>query len=261
MATVTQHAPGTFCWPELATSDAAGAKKFYGALFGWDYTDNDMGENGTYTMIQHQGNTVGALYSQKAEDQKRMPPHWSAYVSVESADRSAARAKELGGAMLMEPFDVMEHGRMAVIQDPTGAIFCVWEAKQHIGATVLDDPGSLCWTELMTPDTKKAAAFYTEMFPWKTEAMEMPNFTYTVFNRGDRGAGGMMPILPDMGQVPPNWLSYFSVEDVDALVPKATSLGATVVVPATPIPGGGRFAVLRDPAGAHFGVHQAPKGM
>src|SRR5262249_17908766 len=174
MATVTQHAPGTFCWPELATNDAALAKKFYGALFGWDFEDNDMGEGGTYTMIQHKGSTVGALYGQKPDDQKRMPPHWNAYVSVESADQAASKAKQLGGALLMEPFDVMDAGRMAVIQDPTGAIFSIWEAKKHIGATLLDEPGSLTWTELMTPSTEKAAAFYTGLFPWKTETMQFP---------------------------------------------------------------------------------------
>jgi predicted enzyme related to lactoylglutathione lyase len=262
MATVTQHAPGTFCWPELATSDAAGAKKFYGALLGWDFADNDMGDGMMYTMIQLKGNVVGALYGQKAEDQKRMPPHWGAYVSVESADRSAAKAKELGGTLLMEPFDVNDIGRMAVIQDPTGAIFSLWEAKKHIGAGVLNEPGSLTWTELMTPNTDKAAAFYTGLFPWKTESMEMPNMTYTMFMRGDQSAGGMMPILPEqMGQVPPNWLSYFAVENVDPLVPKAEQLGATVIVPAMSIPNGGKFAVFRDPAGAHFGIYQAAKGM
>jgi predicted enzyme related to lactoylglutathione lyase len=260
MATMTQHAPGTFCWPELATSDAPGAKKFYGALFGWSFADNDMGDGMTYSMIQHQGNTVGALYGQKPEDQKRMPPHWGAYVSVESADGSAAKAEELGGALLMEPFDVMGAGRMAVIQDPTGAIFSVWEAKKHIGATILDEPGSLTWTELMTPNTDRAAAFYTGLLPWKTESMQFPNMTYTMFQRGDRSVGGMMPIPPEqLGQVPPNWLSYFAVDDVETMVPRAQQLGATVIVPAMAIPSGGKFAVFRDPAGAHFGIYQAPK--
>jgi hypothetical protein len=261
MATVTQHAPGTFCWPELATTDAAGAKKFYGGLFGWDFADNDMGEGGTYTTLSLKGSQVGALYGQKAEDQKRMPPHWSAYVAVESADQAASQAKQLGATLMMEPFDVVDLGRMAVVQDPTGAIFCLWEAKKHIGAGTLDDAGSLCWTELMTLDTAKAEKFYTQLFPWNTETMQMPNMTYTMFKRGEKGAGGMMPISADMKGVPPHWLSYFAVPDADAAVAKAQSLGAAVVVPPTSIPGGGRFAVLRDPQGAHFGIHGAPKDM
>ena len=133
MATVTQHAPGTFCWPELATLDQNGAKKFYTGLFGWTFKDTDMGPQGVYTIFQSDGADVGALYTMRDEEKAMMPPHWNAYVSVESADKSTVQAKELGATVIMEPFDVMEHGRMAILMDPAGAVFSVWEAKKHIG--------------------------------------------------------------------------------------------------------------------------------
>ena len=150
MATITQHAPGTFCWPELATTDQAGAKAFYTKLFGWETADTDIGGGEFYTMLKLAGRDVGALYSMRKEERATgVPPHWNSYVSVESADRAAARAKELGGTVILEPFDVMEAGRMAFIQDPTGAIFGVWQAKQHTGTSVLDEVGALCWTALL----------------------------------------------------------------------------------------------------------------
>jgi predicted enzyme related to lactoylglutathione lyase len=124
------HAPGSFCWIELATTDGEAAKKFYGELFGWEAQDNPMGPGMVYTMLKLNGKDVGALY-EKGEEMKQVPTHWASYVSVESADEIAAKAKSLGGAVIMEPFDVMEHGRMAVITDPTGAVFSIWQDKQH----------------------------------------------------------------------------------------------------------------------------------
>ena len=255
MATVTQHAPGTFCWPELATLDQNGAKKFYTGLFGWTFKDTDMGPQGVYTIFQSDGADVGALYTMRDEEKAMMPPHWNAYVSVESADKSTVQAKELGATVIMEPFDVMEHGRMAILMDPAGAVFSVWEAKKHIGVNKLDEANSLCWTELMTKDAAKATDFYSKLLPWKPESMSMDGgMSYTVFKRGDASAGGMMQIQPEMGPIPPHWKSYFAVDDVDASAAKAQSLGGTVMVPAQNIPNMGRFAIIEDPSHAIFGI-------
>jgi len=254
MATTTQHAPGTFSWPELATTDPDGAKRFYTALFGWTYEDNDMGSDGVYTMLKLRGEAVGALYKKRAE-QGGMPPCWGSYVTVENADQAAAKAKGLGAKIMMEPFDVMDVGRMAVIADPQGAVFSLWQAKKHIGATVLDEDGALSWTELMTTDSAAAEKFYTGLFGWKSEPMPMgPGMTYTVFRRGAAAAGGMMQITPEMGPMPPNWGVYFQVADCDASVAKATGMGAKIVVPAQDVPNVGRFAILTDPQGAHFAI-------
>src|SRR5262249_36849529 len=164
------------------------------------------------------------------------------------ADAAAKKAKELGGSILMEPFDVMDVGRMAVIQDKQGAVFSVWEAKKHIGAEVMNEPGALCWAELDTNDTKSAEKFYTALFGWGTK----PSETYTEWQRGGQSIGGMMTIPKEWGPVPPNWLVYFMVSDVDETTKKAGSLGAEAVVPPMDIPKTGRFSVIRDPQGAVF---------
>src|SRR6267143_744602 len=208
MATMTQHAPGTFCWPELATSDQPGAKKFYTSLFGWEFDDSPIGEGEVYTMLKLGNRPVGALF-QMGKREAGTPPHWSAYVAVTDADQSAARAASLGGKVIMAPFDVMDVGRMAVIQDPQGAVVALWQARKHVGAGVLDEPGALCWTELMTTDTNAASRFYTGLFGWTAEAMPMGPAAYTLFKRGEKSAGGMMAIAPEMGPMPPYWLGYF----------------------------------------------------
>jgi predicted enzyme related to lactoylglutathione lyase len=253
-ATQTQmeHAPGTFCWIELATTDGPGAKKFYSELFGWEAQDNPIGPDMVYTMLKLNGKDVGALY-QKGEAMKQVPTHWASYISVTSADETAAKTKALGGTVVQEPFNVMEVGRMAVIADPTGAHFCIWEPKVHKGVGVKGEIGSLCWNELLTNDTEKAKDFYTKLFGWtsKTDGGETP---YTEWSNGDEHIGGMMQIQPFMGPIPPNWGIYIAVEDCDATVTKATSLGARTYVPPTDIPKVGRFAVLADPQGAVFNV-------
>jgi hypothetical protein len=253
MTTTTQHAIGTFCWPELATSDQAGAKAFYAALFGWTPSDSPMGDGNVYTVFKKGDRDAAALYQMRKE-QAGTPPHWGAYVAVDNADDAAALATRLGGKVAMAPFDVMENGRMAVIQDPQGAFVAVWQAKQHSGIGVVDESGALCWTELMTNDIAGARKFYTAMFGWTAEDMAMGPQTYTVFKRDGKSKAGMMAITPEMGPLPPYWLSYFAVRDTDAMVAKAIMLRGTVVVPPVDVPGVGRFAVLHDPQGATFAI-------
>jgi len=161
--------------------------------------------------------------------------------------------------VLAEALDVMDIGRMAVLQDPTGATFCAWEPRKQIGAGILDEPGALCWTELMTTDTGKAGPFYRALLGWNASDMPMPNGTYTVFKRRDGvNAAGMMAMPPELKNVPSHWLSYFQVSDIRATIQKATSLGAKIPVAPTPVPNGGQFAVIQDPQGAVFGVLQQP---
>jgi predicted enzyme related to lactoylglutathione lyase len=191
----------------------------------------------------------------RAEEAKHMPPHWNSYVSVTSADQSAAKARELGATLLMEPFDVMDLGRMAVIQDPTGAAFCLWEGKKNIGVSLLGAPGSLIWTELMTSDTAKAKAFYTGLLPWNAADFPMPDFVYTRFQRGEEGAAGMMQVPHP--SIPPHWMPYFGVANCDESFAKATELGAETIMPIKEMPGTGKFAILKDPQGAPFSIFQS----
>ena len=255
---ITAHALGTFSWPELGTTDQDAAKKFYTSLFGWQFKDTDMGPMGTYTIFTRDGVDVGALYTLEPKMRENgVPPFWGAYVTVDDADAAAERARANGGTVMGEPFDVMDHGRMAVIQDPQGATFCVWQAKTHIGAQVHGEPNTLGWTQLNAKDTAVAKTFYTSLIGWKTQEDPMPGTggNYTTWLKADGPAGGMMAMPPGTpAAAPAHWLPYFAVTSVDATAQKAGSLGAKTFVPPTDIPGTGRFAVFADPQGAAFAI-------
>jgi len=255
MQETTKYEPGTFCWVELATTDAEAGKKFYTELFGWGFTDNPIGPGIVYTMLNLDGKDVGALYQlNEAMAPPGTPPHWLSYVSVESADKSAEEVKELGGTLLKEPFDVFDVGRMAVVQDPTGAAFALWQPRKHKGAAVVNVPNSFCWNELSTKDTKKAGEFYSGLFGWDRKVQQMGEMAYTSFMNGERPAGGMYEPSPEMGNIPPHWLVYFAVDDCDAKTKKAVELGAKTLAPPADIPDTGRFAIIQDPQGAAFGI-------
>src|SRR5215213_3704488 len=149
MQEAPEYKPGTFCWVELGTSNGAAAKEFYTKLFGWDHEDHSMGPDSVYTMLKLNGKDVGALYELMPEMKAQgVPPHWMSYVYVASADDSAAKAKTAGATLLKEPFDVSTLGRMAVIQDPTGALFSLWEGRDNQGAGIYNVANTLCWNEL-----------------------------------------------------------------------------------------------------------------
>jgi predicted enzyme related to lactoylglutathione lyase len=252
MVEITRAEPGRFCWPELVTIDPEAAKRFYTEVFGWTAEDTPGGPSMTYTMLKLRGKEVGGLYA-RSERQRGMPPHWETYVAVASADEAAAKVRSLGGTVLLAPFDVMEAGRMAVLQDPTGAVLGVWQAKKSIGARLVDEPGTMCWCELATTEPKKAGAFYAGLFGW---TLKPSGDGYTELVRAGVSIGGMMEIGPDGGEVPPHWLTYFSVADCDAITEAAQELGARARIPPKDIPNVGRFAVLIDPQGAQFAIVQ-----
>jgi predicted enzyme related to lactoylglutathione lyase len=253
MPEITRWEPGSFCWAELATTDAEGAKRFYGNLFGGKPNDMPMEDGTSYTTLELRGLPAAALYPMRQDQRDAgMPPNWMPYVSVESADDTVRRARELGGKVHMEPFDVFDFGRMAVLEDPTGAAFSIWQPKAHIGARVYGEPGAFCWNELDTNDTGKAVDFYTKLFDWRAK----PSKDYTEFTAAGASypMGGMMQIPEDWGNIPPYWLVYFAVGDCNAAAKEAEKLGGKTFVPPTDIPNTGRFAVLQDPQGALFAV-------
>ena len=255
MQETPSYAPGTFCWVELGTTDGEAAKKFYTGLFDWSFTDNPIGPDMVYTMLKRDGKDVGALYKMNAEmTSQGIPPHWLSYVSVADVDSAAAKVRELGATILKDPFDVFDVGRMAVIQDPTGAVFALWQAGTHPGAGVCNVPNSFCWNELATKDTAGAGDFYTALFGWGKNVQQMGPMVYTSFMNGERPAGGMYEPPPEMGDVPPNWLVYFAVDDTDDKVRKAEELCGKTCAPPMDIPGTGRFAIIQDPQGAAFGI-------
>jgi predicted enzyme related to lactoylglutathione lyase len=242
----TSYPPGTFSWAELATSDADAAKAFYANVFGWEYRDAPIPDGSVYTTALRDGKEVGALFSANE------PPHWNCYVTVESADRSAERAGELGATIAAAPFDVMDVGRMAVIVDSVGAALCLWEPKTHIGASLVNAPGAMTWNDLITPDPGESARFYGELFGWATDEVEGGN-GYRVISNGGRSNGGMMPLDPRMGSTPPNWMPYFGHEDVERLVTEVAGWGGQVFNGPMQMPQG-KIAVLGDPQNAAFAV-------
>jgi uncharacterized protein len=250
MPEFTSYPAGTPSWVDHAAKELEASNSFYSNLFGWEAEDQGE-EMGHYTILRKSGKTVAGNMSVMAEGQ---PSAWVSYVSVDDADATTDLAKKAGAAVFVEPMDVSDIGRMAVFADPTGAAIGLWQPKTFKGAELANEPGSFAWTELNTRDVPGAKAFYTEVFGWKANDLDMDGMSYTEWKLGDRPVGGMMP-MPDMvpAEVPAHWLVYFAVDDTDTTVSKATGAGATALVPPTDIPPG-RFAVLSDPDGAVFAV-------
>lgn len=231
------YEPGTFSWVELTTTDAAAAKAFYSSILGWEMVDNEVGDGMTYTMCMLGDDAVAALY-----ERADVPAAWLSYVTVLSADETAARARELGGTS-GDPFDVLDVGRMAVVQDPAGAAFAIWEPRSHIGATRVNDPGCFCWNHLFTSDVEGAAAFYSSLFGW--ELADAPSYTIKI---GERTNGGIAPLPADM-DAPPHWTVWFTVASLDDALAAVESGGGSVRGPRREV-SVGHFAVATDPQGA-----------
>jgi uncharacterized protein len=244
----SQYEPGTPSWVDLQTSDQAGAKAFYTALFGWSYNDAPVGDGAVYSMAQKNGKDVAAIAPLPMPG---VPPHWNTYVTVADVDATVSQVPGAGGSTMGDPFDVMDAGRMAIIADPTGAMLCIWQPKDHIGAYLVNEHGTLTWNELMTPDVDGALAFYEKIFGWKGNNVGTAGMEYTEIKLGDRAVGGAMK--PPMAGMPAAWGVYFAVDDCDKAAEVAQSKGGSVMQPPTDIPPG-RFAVLVDPAGAFFNV-------
>jgi predicted enzyme related to lactoylglutathione lyase len=243
---------------ELATPDAEASKNFYSELLGWTWTDMPMSESMVYTMLQKGDRFVGAMFQiQQDMLAQGMYPHWVCYISTDDVDAATARVRDAGGNVINEPFDVFTAGRMSVVADPAGATFGIWQAREHIGAGLVHEPGSLGWNELYTTDIEAANAFYASVFGWERAIHQVgPEAEdYHEFTLGQAHVAGMLEIKPSWGEVTPNWGSYFSVESVDASYQKAQALGAQVVVPVMQ-EAEVRFCYLQDPQGVYFGLVQ-----
>ncbi len=259
MSERTSYAPGTPCWVDLGTPDIEGAAEFYGSLFGWSVEEGENSEQtGGYRQATLRGKPVAGVMPLMQEGQ---PPAWSTYVSVQDADAIAAKVREAGGNVLAEPMDVMDLGRMAIFADPTGAVFGIWQPGTFVGAEVVNEASALVWNELNTRDTEAARAFYSAVFGWGFEDMEIDDgSTYTALKVGEDTVGGMLDMtgrVPD--EVPAHWLAYFAVDDADASMEKAKDLGGSVAFGPADIVAG-RIAVASDPFGAVFAVIK-PKPM
>ena len=274
MAEPERYMAGVPCWVDTSHPDPAAAAEFYGGLFGWELEDVMPPGSGTpYFMARLNGGDVGAIAGLQEGDPG--PARWNTYVWVDSADAAAARVRDAGGSVLAEPFDVMESGRMAVVADPEGAAFCVWEPRDHRGATVVNEPGSVNFNDLHTRDMKAAERFYGAVFGWRVIDMGGAGGMWALPGYGDlleaRNPGnrerqqemgapegfedvvaGIAPLEPG---TPAHWGVTFAVGDADETARRAAEQGGTVLAAPLDAPWV-RMTVLADPQGAVFTASQ-----
>jgi hypothetical protein len=252
MSEIKEHAPGTFCWIEIAVTDQEGGKAFYTSIFGLEAIDSPLPNGESYTMLRKDGAAIAGLYKM---ERPGVPAHWTVYIAVASADETARRAEELGGKIVAPPFDVMEFGRMAVLQDPTGAQFSLWEPRAHKGFGRVRESGSPFWFELTTRDTAAAEKFYEALFGWTTQTMaQTPHGPYKAFSSGGKFVGALVGALPAWGDAVPLWISCMAVDDCDAAVARAVEGGGRAFEGPTDIPGFGKFANVADREGGRFQI-------
>jgi predicted enzyme related to lactoylglutathione lyase len=259
MPVMMEYPPGTPCWADLSTPDAAASSAFYGGLFGWERHVPPGPDSGAYAFFvpastppdQAHARVVAGLMPLAGREQR---PAWNTYVSVADADLTAALVSEAGGQVLVSPMDVDGQGRMAMFADDHGAIISAWQPKAFCGAGLVNEPGCLCWNELACRDTAAAAGFYGRVFGWQADTSQMGPMTYTEWRLNGHAVGGMAHMDEDWpGGIPPHWMVHFAVADCDMAAARAEELGGQVRVPPTDVPPG-RFAVVADPHGAVFTI-------
>jgi len=246
---MTASTPGFPTWVDLGTADLGGAQRFYAGLFGWQVVEEEYGGYTTFMLNGLPVAGAGPLYDES------QPTAWSTYIATEDADESTARVLAAGGKVLVEPFDVLDQGRMAAFLDPGGAPFSVWEPGTMRGAGLFDVPGSLTWNELNTRDLDGASAFYHAVFGWSFRNSSMSGLPYLVAKLGETALCGLQPMVGDSwpADLLSHWMVYFAVHDCDESAEHALALGGNVIQPPTALPVG-RFAVLEDPQGGAFAI-------
>ena len=254
---IARHEPGMFSWADLTTPDLEGSQQFYTGLLGLDHEDAPVGSGIVYSMLKKNGKGVCAMYNM-AEEMKAMiggRASWRVYFTVEDTDEIVDKAKELGASVIDGPMDVFTAGRMAVLNDPAGAEFAVWQPMDHIGAGVFAEPGALCWTELATDNVDASKSFYSDLFGWSIQAAPSPyGGTYSLFMVEERRAAGMVEIKPEWGKKSPHWSVWFDAGNLDAATTIAEAAGAEVKMRSINIPGVGQFSTIEDPQGSLFSM-------
>lgn len=256
MADQDKAALGTVAWVDLQTPDLDKARRFYGELLGWSFIGGDDPNAAFYTTAQIRRRKVAGLAKLSAQSQ--FPSAWTVYFATDNAEDVARRTRDAGGTVLMPPMDVMEHGRMAIFADPTGAAFGIWQPKQHRGAEVVDEPGAMTWHEVYSHDVTRAREFYARVFGLEQKKLDSPDIEYWTLHKGEKTVGGVMQMTPAMPKdLPSHWNTYFAVANADASAKKVTALGGNVMQPPFDTPYG-RMAAVFDPLGAPFCIIQPP---
>jgi uncharacterized protein len=248
---------GTPCWADISTGDPDGARTFYSQLFGWEWEVNPDPAYGGYSIALLRGQRVVGL-GPKMDD--NAPTAWVTYFAVDDAAAVAAAVPAAGGALVMPVMPIADQGSMAIAADPAGAVFGLWQQGEHRGSELVNEPGTVVWNELVAPDIEKEAAFYAAVLGVTLEDLapddpgadpSMP--VYKLLQVDGRTAGGAMPPMPGMADVPPHWGIYFEVADIETAVKSAQELGATLLSPVQETPQG-PMATFADPQGGVFAV-------
>jgi uncharacterized protein len=258
MSERSEYAPGEFCWVDLATKDVEGALSFYGELLGVEAqaAPGDPEETGGYGFLMKDGKMVAGYGPTPTDDQ---PSVWHSYVKVEDADQTAEKAKQAGGRVVFGPVDLPnESGRIAMLQDPTGAFISINQQQNHPGAELVNEAGAWTWNNLMTRDMDQARDFYGQVFGWSaTQPEDAPDYIWNWQLEGQRwpeGLGGLMQMGTDMPpDAPPYWQVYFMVENADEAIEKTKAAGGSLIFGPLDIPIA-RMAVIFDPQGANVCV-------
>lgn len=258
MGTRTSYPPGCFSWIELQTTDIEAAAAFYKLVFGWEHRDSH--DYGLFSLPG--GDVAGGFSHPRLADAGLGGPHWNTHITVADVDASAARVTDLGGTILVGPVDAHTAGRKAVVTDPSGAVFSLWQPGERFGAEYVNEPGAWSWSELMSRDLSGAIEFYEALFGWSFEAAELDiaeaDNPYRVISLDGRQIGGSMTMPDEVPpEVPSNWQPYINVADIDAVLGSIGPAGGGVLTDVMEIPTVGRFASVHDPQGASFAVIQA----
>lgn len=249
-----RHAPGTPCWFDLLSPDAEAAAAFYAQVFGWTY-DVGEAEHGHYHTAMVDGRPAAGIGQR--EEGSQDPSAWTVHLAADDAEAMADRVTELGGSLSNGPMEVPGMGRLAIVQDPGGAVFGLWQPLAHQGFGITHEHGTMGWCEVNVPDGEAAKAFYAELMGAEARRLEsdaVPTVYYVLW-KDDEAVAGILEMTAEWRGVPPHWLPYFEVDDCDAAARAAEEAGGTVSVQPFDTEYG-RIAVVTDPFGAVFSVNQ-----
>ncbi|MCW2926064.1 MAG: cfp30B [Thermoleophilia bacterium] len=243
-----------FWWADLQAHDVKAAVEFYGRTLGWEFREEHDAE-GTivyWTALLGKQTVAGVGEMPGEAVAGGMPSAWTNYVTVDDAAATCATATQLGGRVLMGPMEVMDQGTMAIVLDPTGAAFGLWQNGRHTGADAVNQPSTYTWAELYSSDVDQATAFYAALFGW-TAAPMVEGGDYLVLSNDGHQMAGLMPKPAEMGDAPDAWVTYYGVADVMAAKAEVTAAGGTVLWGPTQT-GPGTTIGVQDPQGAvvHF---------
>lgn len=257
MSEMALYAEGRPCWVDLLAHQQQAAMQYYASLFGWTY-DVSPPEHGGYALAKVGTLVVAGIGRPPGNSNPKAAAFWTTYLAADDAAATAERAQGYGATILLAPMSVGYAGKMAVLADPTGAVVGLWEAGQHPGAQLTGMHSTMCWHELLTRDTSAARDFYLTAFEYELDKIEAPGVDYTILTIGDEPVAGVTTVPTDLPpQVPPHWLVYFAVVDVDDACTLAERFGGGVLRGPIDSPYG-RFAVVLDPFGAMFAMITPP---